>query len=163
MVLEYKASYRSFVANYLLAGLVAVFIIMLYSQYNLVINFAPRSVYELLSSFLIISFIAIILFLIEEPTIKRILFRYSITENEIIKMEGILRKKKIAIPLQNIADVKIEKGIIGRIFNFGNVEVSGFKNSITMFGLENPEEVYRIIKNKISLVSKTQKTKKEEE
>jgi membrane protein YdbS with pleckstrin-like domain len=78
--------------------------------------------------------------------------KYVITNNEVMKVEGILRKKKFAIPYQSIADVKMSKGVVGRIFNFGNIEIMGFKEPIHMKGIRNPDEVLRIIENKVNLM-----------
>jgi membrane protein YdbS with pleckstrin-like domain len=93
--------------------------------------------------------ISMISFLAEEPAIERLIRQYIITKDEVVKIEGFLRKKRTAIPYQSIADIKMGKGIIGRIFNFGNVVVSGFKDEIIIKGVRNPDEVYRIINHRI--------------
>ena len=53
--------------------------------------------------------------------------------------------------MQNIADVSVRKGLIGRILNFGDIDVKGFKDEFTMKGLAKPEEVQRILQTKINL------------
>jgi uncharacterized membrane protein YdbT with pleckstrin-like domain len=75
---------------------------------------------------------------------------YFVTDREIIKEEGIIRKNKISIPLQNVADVKMEKSVVGRIFNFGNVIVTGMKETIKIKGVKNPENLYYLIKSRAS-------------
>lgn len=153
--LVYKTSYRAFVANYLLAALTIVFLILLYSEFNLTFSFSPKNVKVLGSSLLFIFFLAIILILIEEPLIKRILYTFIITKSEVLKIEGIFRKRQISIPFQSIADIRVDKSLVGRIFNFGDVIVTGFKESIVMFGLNKPDELYKILQHKVSRIPRT--------
>jgi hypothetical protein len=61
----------------------------------------------------------------------------------------------IIIPYQSISNLDVYKGIIGRIFDFGDVSVVGFKNQIIMRGVSEPELFYRIINNKISVMRGT--------
>lgn len=88
--------------------------------------------------------------------------KYQITNNEVTKIEGIITKKEISIPHINIVDIKVVKGVIGRIFDFGDITVRGVKDEINMKGMRDPEVIYRIIKNKITLIGKPKvKVKKE--
>jgi uncharacterized membrane protein YdbT with pleckstrin-like domain len=91
----------------------------------------------------------IMVVLFEEPEVERLLRYYTITNTEVTKIEGILRKKKYAIPYQSVADVTLNKSIIGRIFNFGTIDVIGFKEGIKMKGMKNPDEIYNMIKQRI--------------
>jgi len=93
-----------------------------------------------------------ITFMMEEPSIEQWRRKYIVTNNEVIKIEGILRKRRISIPHGNIADIRVKKGIWGRLFNFGDLEISGMKENISMKGIRNPDQVYKIVENKISLM-----------
>ena len=93
----------------------------------------------------------------EQPEWERLFKKYIITNNEIIKIEGILDKKQTVIPYQSVADVGITKSFLGRIVNVGTVNVRGFKEGgdIVLKGVRNPEEVQRIIQNKMNLLRET--------
>jgi len=98
-------------------------------------------------------FIIAITFLIEEPTIERWIRHYIVKNNELIKIEGILRKNEVSIPYQSVSNLKLKKGLVGKIFNFGDVNVSGFGEAeINIKGMTDPEEIFNIIQNKVSLM-----------
>jgi membrane protein YdbS with pleckstrin-like domain len=87
--------------------------------------------------------------LIEEPVWRRIMHHYIVAEKEIIYKSGLIRKQRMTMPYQSVADVKIEKGVMGRIFNFGDVVLEGFKNNLTINGIRRPEELYEQLRAKI--------------
>jgi uncharacterized membrane protein YdbT with pleckstrin-like domain len=146
----YKTSRVAYMQNYVLAILVAILLILIFPYLNFTIFI--RTAQELISYLIVFGFIIVITFMFEEPTIERWIRRYVVSNNEVMKIEGIIRKKKFAIPYQSIADVKLSKGVVGRIFNFGNIEIMGFKEGISMKGIRNPDEVLRMIENKVNLM-----------
>jgi len=146
----YKTSFISFLDNYVLSALAIVFLLVLSTQFELTFTFSPKTTSQLISSLTILGVILVVIILLEEPFFERMVRVYFVTDREIIKEEGIIRKNKISIPLQNVADVKMEKGVIGRIFNFGNVIVTGMKDTIKIKGVKNPENLYHLIKSKAS-------------
>jgi uncharacterized membrane protein YdbT with pleckstrin-like domain len=136
--LKYKTSRISFIFNYFLA--ILVFILFLLLLPYLTFSWSILVYYLLF---------LIILALILEPEAERVLREYFITNAEVIKIEGILTKKRISIPYQSVADVRVIKGIVGRIFNYGNIIVKGVKDDIIMKGIKNPEQAYNLINKKI--------------
>ncbi len=151
----YKTSRIYYIENYVIVALLITFLYLISNYFSV----TPSKILEFLISKdpknVIISFIfllslPLITYFLEEPAIEGWIRQYILTKNEIIKVEGILRKRKISIPYQGIADLRIEKGILGRIFNFGNVIVNGFKEVIVMKGMRNPEEIYKIINYRMS-------------
>jgi len=148
--ITYKTSRIAYIQNYILALLVAILLFLVYPKVNFTIFIT--NIQELISYLIMFGFIITITFLIEEPTIERWVRKYVVSNNEVMKIEGIIRKKRFAIPYQSIADVKVSKGVAGRIFNFGNIEIMGFKEPIYMKGIRNPDEVLRIIENKVNLM-----------
>jgi membrane protein YdbS with pleckstrin-like domain len=146
----YKTSRVSYMQNYVIAVLVAILLVLIFPYLNFTIFI--RTAQELISYLIVFGLIIVITFMFEEPTIERWIRRYVVSNNEVMKIEGIFRKKKFAIPYQSIADVKISKGVVGRIFNFGNIEIMGFKEGINMKGIRNPDEVLRMIENKVNLM-----------
>ncbi len=148
--ITYKTSRLSYMHNYILAAMALVLLVLIFPRLNFSIIITNTQ--QLVSYVIFFGFVIAISFLIEEPSIEQWVRKYVITNNEVMKVEGILRKKRFAIPYQSIADVKMNKGIVGRIFNFGNIEIMGFKEPIHMKGIKNPEEVLRIIENKVNLM-----------
>jgi len=156
----YKTSRVSYMSNYILLILFLLFLSLLWPYLNLNFYMIPKTPGELFSTMVIFVFILIATFLVEEPTVERIVRQYVVTNHEVTKIEGLLRKSKISIPYQSVADVRVEQGIIGRILNFGNVVVTGMVRSekaggteaIIMKGVRNPNETYKVIQNKISLM-----------
>ena len=138
--LRYKTARISYLLNY--------FLIILLSALFLII--LPYLDFQALWSQLVILLIfglAIVLLL--EPEVERALREYFITDSEVIKVEGIIRKKKISIPYQSVADVRVVKGIIGRIFDFGNVTIKGIKDDIIMKGMKAPEQIGKLVEERI--------------
>lgn len=148
--ITYKTTRFAYIHNYLLAFLVLILLALVYPYLNFTIFIT--NVQQLISYTIFFAFILTMTFLIEEPSVEQWVRKYVITNNEVIKIEGIMKNKKFAIPYQGIADVKMHKGIMGKIFNFGNIDVTGFKDSIHMKGIRNPDEVLRIIENKVNLM-----------
>ncbi len=129
----------AFLYNYFLAFLCILILILIGPK------FSEKSFFVI---FAII--VAIFIFLIQEPEIERISKFYTIDKKYVIKTEGILRKKRSVIPIKNIVNLKIEKGLVGRIFNFGNVEVvSSSGEKILIEKIRYPDRVFAILKKKI--------------
>lgn len=95
-----------------------------------------------------------IIALLVEAELKRIAKVYVITNGEVIKLEGIVRKKKVVIPYQDAPKVDVEGGILGAILKVGTVVVSDSKNKIRMENVKDPEVICKIIQNKINLTEK---------
>jgi len=143
--LVYKTSRISYILNYV----IAFFMISLVA-----IAFPSLEFNDFLSIIFVFICFGFAFLLFIEPDIERVLRQYIITDTEVVKVEGILRKKKIAIPMQKIADINLKKGILGRIFNFGNIKISGFKNKIEMKGIRYPEKVYEFVKERVKIKNK---------
>jgi uncharacterized membrane protein YdbT with pleckstrin-like domain len=151
--LVYKTCRRSYFSNYILLVLVLILFVLVYLRTPYMREFAliSRTPSQLTSTLLVLGFFAFMSFLLEEPTIERFIRQYHITSNEVMKVEGIISKKKIIIPHQSISGIKVNKSVVGRLLNYGSVEVHGFGNSaLVMKGMNNPDEVYKIIENKVS-------------
>jgi len=148
-----ERTFRSYVYNYILIGIMLLFFYMLWNNYSLGLVIPPTSSSETLSFLVIIAFFSTMFYLFKEPVIDKKFRKYIITNNEVIKYEGVFRKTRIVIPYQSVSNIDVYKGVIGRILNFGDMKVVGFKDEITMEGIDNPDLHYRIIQNKISMKS----------
>lgn len=145
--LRYKTARISYISNYIIIAL------LIFS-----LTFLP--LIELEAKILQLIFLGVmffILILLFEPEAERVLRNYLITNSEIAKIEGIIVKKRMAMPYQGVADVRVVKGVLGRIFNFGTIVVKGIKGDIIIKGMKEPEVIYRIIENKIALMKKPAK------
>jgi uncharacterized membrane protein YdbT with pleckstrin-like domain len=148
--IKYLTSRIAYIPNYFLVLLALAFLLIFLQKFNFQFTLQPKNLNEAFPIIFLLGFLILISYLIEEPAIERLIRQYYVTDSEVVKMEGLIRKKRVAIPLQSIADLKVRKGVIGRIFNFGDVEIAGFKDKIVMKGMHRPDEIYRVIKEKIS-------------
>jgi len=145
-----KTSRVSYISNYFL--IILILLLLLILGFTLDMN-------ELWVKLLIYGCSFVLSFLVLEPEIEKTVREYIITNNEVVKVEGIFTKKRTSIPFGAVADVKLIKGFTGMLFNFGDVEVSGFQDKIKIKGIRDPDEIYRIIENKISLLQKPKREK----
>lgn len=153
-----KTSRISFLFNYILAFLVAIFLFLLISTFNPEFTFFPKTQTQLFSTLLILAIVGVIAWLIEQPEIERWMRHYIVTVNEVIKVEGIFTKKNIVLPYQSIAEVTFKKSVIGRFLNYGNVYVGAFRtgSDITMKGVRDAEKISELVQNRINLLREGQ-------
>ncbi len=149
-----KTAKKSYVVNYILVILLVIFLSVLFPLLDIQFSLQPRTVTEIFGTVVVFGFILFIGFLMEEPFLERMTRKYIITNDEVIKIDGIVRKTRIAIPARSVSDITVHKGIFGRIFDFGDVTVRGFKNEIIIKGVSEPEVMYKIIKNKVTVIGK---------
>lgn len=149
-----KTSALSYIMNYILIFLFAILLSIIFPLLNIQFSLQPKTITEIFGTAVVFGFLILMCYLFEEPFIEKMMRKYVITNEEIIKIEGILRKNRIAIPTRGVSDITVHKGIVGRLLNFGDVIVRGFKNEIRIKGIREPEIMYRIIKNKIAIVGK---------
>jgi len=97
----------------------------------------------------LLSFPAVYLFLIPEYT--RIDKKYFIKEDNVEEVSGIITKKRNIIPWNLVANVKMKKGIIGAMLDYGDIIISTMsgKENIIMRGISSPEKVLRKFEEKI--------------
>lgn len=147
--LVYRTSRVHFLDNYIITLLVLIILAVVSPMLNIFGN--------LLHLALFFGILSIVAGFAEQPEWERLFKKYTITNNEIKKTEGIFDKKETIIPYQSVADVTVTKSFFGRMLNVGTVHVRGFKEGgdITLKGMRNPEEVQRIIQNKINLLRET--------
>jgi membrane protein YdbS with pleckstrin-like domain len=150
--LVFKRSRISYLWNYFLVILLVALMALAWPVFHLTFSFAPSSFDSFWKSTAVLGFALLCFLLIEEPAIENAVRQYVVTNTEVMKIEGVLTKTRIIIPYQSVSDVVFTKTLLGRVFNFGDIAVTGFKNEILIKGVKNPETVYRIIQNKISMM-----------
>jgi len=134
---SFKRSRRSFIWNYII-GIGLLFYLVF------------SGAISMLSPIWIYFFIALTLIFFLEPEGILVYKYYLIEPDNISEVKGILTKKKMSIPYRSIADERLKKGIIGRMLNFGDIIITGFKNEINIKGVKNPEKVYKMIEKKFA-------------
>lgn len=68
----------------------------------------------------------------------------AITNKRVIAKFGLISRSTIEINLQKIESIQVHQGILGRIFNFGSIVVSGAGNpQAPIPGISNPLQFRR--------------------
>lgn len=146
----YKAAPRAFVGNYLIVIGLIVLAFLVINTFSFVFSINPTTLGELVSTIVYVGFAAAIIYLGGEFFFEGTVTKYVMTRNGIMRVAGILWKKKLLIPYQNISEVNVIRGIFSRMLNYGTVEVSGYKeNVIIMKHMPDPDEIRRLLQSKI--------------
>ena len=130
-----RTSRRSFIINYLI-GIALLFYLFFTDA---IIILPPILTYV---------FILLISIFFLEPEAVIFYSNYHIKEENLVEIKGVLTKKRIAIPYKSISNTLVNKGILGRIFKFGDIRVtstSGRENSIVLKGIKHPEKALNLI------------------
>lgn len=93
---------------------------------------------EFMNSLLYLGFTAII------GIINFLLYKTSyikIDGNMVEGKVGIIKTQKLSSNKNNITSVKVDKGIIGRIFNFGTIYISSASSNYIFKFMNNPDEI----------------------
>ncbi len=153
-----KASRIYFLGNYIIAGLVIIFLLLAYFIFDLTFTLFPRTQDELFSTMVILGVGAIGVALIEQPEWVRFRTKFIVTMNEVIKQEGILSKERVVLPYATVADMRVERSFVGRILNYGTLSVSSFKagSDMVMKGVRRPEKIHVMIQNRVNLIREGQ-------
>ena len=106
---------------------------------------------------LIIILIQIILTII--LVLKWIYSYYEIAENRITYHQGIIFLSEKSLYLHDVQEIKAKKGLIGRIFNYGNIELLG-SNTNTLHSLNRITNPSKYIQFLETLVLEAKKDKK---
>ncbi len=76
---------------------------------------------------------------------------YILTSTEVRYMTGILSKREENYSLKNIQSVSFEQGLIGRIFNYGNVKMfsPALQKELFLTEVSNPKQIVENVKRMI--------------
>lgn len=99
---------------------------------------------------ILLSFLIIPIFFAIALYIKLISTEQAITDKRIIVKTGLISRKTEEMILSKIETVEIEQTILGRIFGFGTIKITGVGNSVLFFkDIDNPLEIKKIIEQTI--------------
>jgi hypothetical protein len=74
-----------------------------------------------------------------------------LTDKRVLAKTGFIRRDSVELLLKKVEGLQVNQSILGRIFNFGTISVSGTGGSRSNFpGLENPLEFRRRVQEEIS-------------
>lgn len=77
-------------------------------------------------------------------------FEYGVTTQRIIKKKGLISRNTEEIINKAVETIEVKQGLLGRLFSFGNIIVTGRGNSIVIFeSIEDPLKVKKIIESAI--------------
>lgn len=135
-VISFRRSRRSFLEDYILGILLLIFFVLSYSILKL-------------STLIVWIFITLIIFFFLEPEARIVYRTYHIGKNYAYEVRGILSKKKTSIPYASISNVRLEKGIIGRMFHFGDIIIDSFSSKLVFKGIARPEKKFKLIEKNV--------------
>jgi uncharacterized membrane protein YdbT with pleckstrin-like domain len=123
----------SFLKNYLLSALLAVFVAYLFLS-----GFPVMQLGFYVSVALIAVFVSL-------PEIERVRSTYVVTASQVIIEEGIIGRKRKSVFFDNVADVSVHQNILQRILQYGSVTVgssSGREHTVLKLkGVHRPKEL----------------------
>lgn len=152
--MKIKSSIVSQLLNIFL--IILTFLILILMNLNYHVNLLTFSFLSLLYFLLI----AIVLILLNEIIIRR-LYVYEIEEKGIRESFSLFSKREVFIPYSNITKLELKKSFVGRLLNYGDIEVvSSSSNKIILKGIKNPETILKKIKSRFE---KYEETKEENE
>ena len=165
-----KTSRIYFLGNYIIATLVIIFLLLLYFTFHLEFTLLPKTSSEMTSTLIFLGILGVAATMIEQPEWVRFGKSFIVTMNEVIEQKGILNKHRIILPYATVADIRIEKTVLGRILDYGTLSVSSFKtgSDMVMHGVRQSEKIHIMIQNRVNLIKEGQilffgKDKKEDD
>lgn len=153
-----KTSRIYFLGNYIIAGLIIILLLLLYFIFDMTFTLFPTTQGELVSTLILLGVFGIASAMIEQPEWERFRTRFIVTMNEVMEYKGILSKERVILPYATVADIRVEKSVMGRILNYGTLSVSSFKagSDMVMKGIGSPEKIHVMIQNRVNLIREGQ-------
>jgi len=86
--------------------------------------------------------------------IQRRASEFAVTNKRIILKIGVIRRKTAEMFLEKVESVGVEQGILGRLFNYGEITVHGTGGTTEPFGrISHPLEFRRQVQEQIAAMS----------
>lgn len=74
---------------------------------------------------------------------------FGVTGKRVVSKKGIISRNASEMNLSSIESVNVDQGVIGRIFNFGSLKISGRGTTTVNFSnIDDPTKVRKLIQNK---------------
>ncbi|MCD6403236.1 MAG: PH domain-containing protein [Candidatus Aenigmarchaeota archaeon] len=97
-------------------------------------------------------FLLCLILLLADVEYRRGIVDYYLEEEQITEVEGFIAKRRKSIMYDKISEITISKGVLGRLFDFGNillVGTAGMENQIMIKGIRRPQKILKIIEKKV--------------
>jgi putative membrane protein len=84
-------------------------------------------------------------------------FRFRIERNELITEQGVLARKHRSIPLERVQEIRIEQGVIHRLFNVVNARIEtgggeGAEASLSVLSRAEAERLRRTVTERVAAI-----------
>jgi len=147
-----------FLGNYIVATLIIIFLLLVYLIFDMKFTLFPTTQSEMISTLILLGIFGIAAAMVEQPEWERFRIRFIVTMNEVMEYKGILNKERVILPYATVADIRVEKTVMGRILNYGTLSVSSFKagSDMVMKGIRHPEKIHVMIQNRVNLIREGQ-------
>lgn len=70
---------------------------------------------------------------------------YKIREDSITHVRGVLRKKYASIALSGLDSISVARGVLGKIFHYGNIRIQSKEKSFELRTISHPELIIKAI------------------
>jgi uncharacterized membrane protein YdbT with pleckstrin-like domain len=78
----------------------------------------------------------------------------AVTTSRVIGKTGLIRRHAIDSMLDKVSNVRIDQGLLGRIFNYGSVEITTAGDSVMFSGIAKPNVFKAAVINQMDSYSK---------
>jgi uncharacterized membrane protein YdbT with pleckstrin-like domain len=95
----------------------------------------------------VLAFLAVLVFLIAE--IRRASTRYTITDNKIIRVDGILSKRTSMVPYTQLERVDVTQSLLQRVLRIGTVTVDTGDDSMTIEMIPEPAKIQELLSSRM--------------
>ena len=100
---------------------------------------------SLLTIGLIVSYVGFhfsgVKFLIEFSRLRS--SEFVVTTKRVIIKVGVLQRKSLSMPLNKIESIEVDQSVMGRILNFGSINITGTGTAASRFDLINNPSMFR--------------------
>ena|SRR2546428_11568601 len=141
--------------HYVLWIVLWVFALVIYTvnPYGLIPDFAIPGIGIRLQTFVawllgILGFVEVV-----NAELRRRRVQYIVTDNRIIRKDGLLRRRTMEIPFTQVERVELEQGIIQRLFGFGDVVLDTGEDTETLQSLRHVKLIHAEIVKHIGQMS----------
>jgi membrane protein YdbS with pleckstrin-like domain len=78
--------------------------------------------------------------------VDRLRHKYKINENGLVYEEGLLKKKRTIVILNDITKLNVKQGMLERLMHFGDVEVETYSTPVEIKSIKKPLVIAERIK-----------------
>lgn len=75
----------------------------------------------------------------------------TITDKRVLGKSGVLSRHSLDAPLNKIQNVAISSGILGKIFNYGNIKIQTGGDALVFLCIKKPDEFKRFLMNQMEV------------